>query len=84
MRSCTLVSPAQAWEYEFFRDCFVCWQQDFALQKEPETLEHNEFTGASDVYAYGIIVWEMLTKKVPWQGKTAGQPVGFLQSSVSD
>ncbi len=29
----------------------------------PETLEHDEFTGASDVYAYGVIMWEMLTKK---------------------
>ena len=39
----------------------------------PETLEDNAFTGASDVYAFGIIVWEMLTKKVPWEGHTPAQ-----------
>ena len=33
----------------------------------------DDFTGASDVYAYGVIIWECLTEKVPWLGSTASQ-----------
>ena len=39
----------------------------------PETLEDDEVSCASDVYAFGVIVWETLTKRVPWDGKTPPQ-----------
>ena len=39
----------------------------------PETLEDDAFTTASDVYAFGVIVWETITKRVPWEGKTPPQ-----------
>ena len=35
--------------------------------KAPEAFD-DEFSTASEVYAYGIIGWEVLTGKVPWEG----------------
>jgi serine/threonine protein kinase len=37
----------------------------------PEQCEAKEVTGASDQYSLGIVVFEMLTGKVPFQGDTA-------------
>ncbi|CAN0434303.1 unnamed protein product, partial [Discosporangium mesarthrocarpum] len=33
----------------------------------PEVLNQHKTTQSSDVYSYGIIVWEILTRKVPWE-----------------
>jgi len=27
----------------------------------------------SDVYSYSVVLWELLTKKVPWEGLSAGE-----------
>ena len=35
--------------------------------KAPEAFD-DEFTTASEVYAFGILAWEVLTAKVPWEG----------------
>ena len=32
----------------------------------PELLQHNIFTEKGDVYAYGMIVFEVLTGDTPW------------------
>ena len=37
--------------------------------KAPEAFD-DEFTTASEVYAFGILAWEVLTAKVPWEGYT--------------
>ena len=34
----------------------------------PELLQHNIFTEKGDVYAYGMIVFEVLTGDTPWSG----------------
>ena len=34
----------------------------------PELLQHNIFTEKTDVYAYGMIVFEVLTGDMPWRG----------------
>ena len=34
----------------------------------PELLSENIFTEKSDVYAYAIVIWEVLTGEVPWTG----------------
>jgi len=34
----------------------------------PELLQSNIFTEKTDVYAYAVVVWEVLTGAVPWQG----------------
>lgn len=33
----------------------------------PEMMEHAQFSAASDMYAFGIIVWEMMACKLPYQ-----------------
>ena len=32
----------------------------------PEVLKSQAFSPKSDVYSYGIIMWEMLTWQLPW------------------
>ncbi|EAX92134.1 TKL family protein kinase [Trichomonas vaginalis G3] len=39
----------------------------------PEIFESNHYTEKVDVYAYGMILWEMLTESVPFRGRTAIQ-----------
>lgn len=34
----------------------------------PEVLEKNKIGSKADVYSYGIILWEMLMKKIPFDG----------------
>lgn len=34
----------------------------------PEYILNNEFTVKSDVYAYAIVMWEILTGEIPWKG----------------
>ena len=39
----------------------------------PEIFESDRYTEKVDVYAYGMILWEMLTEQVPFKGKTSVQ-----------
>lgn len=39
----------------------------------PEIFESNHYTEKVDVYAYGMILWEMLTDSVPFRGRSAIQ-----------
>ena len=36
----------------------------------PEICRGESNTAASDVYSFGIVVWEIVTKRIPYQGKT--------------
>ena len=36
--------------------------------KPPESFQGKPFTTASEVYSYGIVLWEMLTAQKPWAG----------------
>lgn len=42
----------------------------------PEIMKKNIYEEASDIYSYGMIVWEILTKKVPYYGMTPNQIIG--------
>merc|ERR1719242_159972 len=35
----------------------------------PECINHNEYSAASDVWAFGVLVWELMIEKVPFEGE---------------
>ena len=39
--------------------------------KSPEAFD-DEFTPASEVYSFGIVAWEVITGKLPWQDTKTG------------
>jgi serine/threonine protein kinase len=39
----------------------------------PEALEGGATTRAGDVYAFGIVMWEILSRKIPWEGMQVPQ-----------
>ena len=41
----------------------------------PEVLMNESFTFKADVYSFGVIVWELLTGKVPWKGTHSTQQI---------
>ena len=44
----------------------------------PEVLRGDDFNELSDIYAFGVVMWELLTRKVPWSDKTMAQLVGLV------
>ena len=40
----------------------------------PELLESNTFTEKTDVYAFAILIWEVLSGEIPWAGINQMQP----------
>jgi serine/threonine protein kinase len=47
----------------------------FASLQAPEVLMHGRCSRASDVYAYGILLWELATNSKPFAG---AQGIGCL------
>jgi tRNA A-37 threonylcarbamoyl transferase component Bud32 len=41
----------------------------------PEVLQSSANSEKSDVYSYGVVLWEIFTRKVPWEDKNAMQVV---------
>ncbi|KAM0053769.1 putative protein kinase TKL-CTR1-DRK-2 family [Helianthus debilis subsp. tardiflorus] len=51
----------------------------------PEVLRSEEADEKSDVYSYGVVLWEMTTEKIPWDGLTSIQvieAVGFMNQGL--
>ncbi len=44
----------------------------------PEILRMENYNESSDVYSYGIVLWEMLMNKVPYAGLSDMQIVGSV------
>lgn len=44
----------------------------------PEVLRGEEYSKAADVYSFGMILWEMISRKVPFHGYTPVQVVGIV------
>ena len=41
----------------------------------PEQIKNEELTEKADVYSYGVVLWECLTGKPPWEGLNAIQVI---------
>lgn len=39
----------------------------------PEVLDNKKYTEKADIYSYGILIWELYERKVPYDGKTGVQ-----------
>eukprot|EP00961_Rhodomonas_salina_P179912 2428213-Rhodomonas_salina.1 len=46
----------------------------------PEQLEGKDLTDKVDVWAYGVLLWEIATEQVPWASK--GNSLDALKRSV--
>jgi serine/threonine protein kinase len=44
----------------------------------PEILRGEKFRDGSDVYSFGIIVWEMVNGEIPYMGRTNSQITGIV------
>lgn len=42
----------------------------------PEVLRGDDFNDRSDVFSYGVVLWELLMRRVPWGGLKMPQLVG--------
>jgi serine/threonine protein kinase len=44
----------------------------------PEILRGEPYTESADVYAFGVILWEMLTGNIPYNDRSVAQITGIV------
>ena len=45
----------------------------FNARMAPEVIANERYTEKADVYSFGIILWEMVTRKIPFEGMNGVQ-----------
>ena len=50
----------------------------------PEVIVGNQFTESSDVFSYGVTVWEIVSRNIPWDGLTEYQIVYRMSSALDN
>ena len=48
----------------------------------PEVLDGERYSKESDVYSFGIVMWEVLTRKIPWHGVDMGEIVTLVREGA--
>jgi serine/threonine protein kinase len=44
----------------------------------PEILLGESFSNSADVYSFGVIMWELFTERIPWDGKSIIQIISLV------
>ena len=50
----------------------------------PEVIVGNQFTESSDIFSYGVTIWEIVARKIPWDGLTEYQIVYRMSSALDN
>ena len=50
----------------------------------PEVIVGNQFTESSDIFSYGVTIWEIIARKIPWDGLTEYQIVYRMSSALDN
>lgn len=48
----------------------------------PEVLDGEGYSKESDVYSFGIVMWEVLTRQIPWYGVDTGDIVSLVRDGA--
>jgi serine/threonine protein kinase len=66
---------ANAVHHKVTQPCY--WWVVLADRMAPEVLSHQRYSSKADVYSFAIVMWECLTRQLPYAGMTPVQVGGI-------